>query len=1074
MFEKFMYSGDVSQKEKKMKSEDIGAVTYKLLLQSPGEPKLILERKTGRIIALNVAAEDLLNLHNRDPLPAITELIENPGKTKLPEILNSTDDWFSDFAELRIRGMHHDLPVLYWAFLAPPVSAGNFIIAIVNDSANKPNEEENNQERLNLLESLLETIPHPIFYQDSKGNYLGGNRYFAEEIIGIPMQEIRGHKILDFGTTSLDEHTDLIRNSDMEDLKSGKPVSYHISIKSNKKQQKDYTIYKAPINLPGSDNQGFVGIMVDTTELHQATRKALEGEEKLREIFENITEIYFETAIDGTVLYTSPSVRSITGYAKEELEGSSIATIYRNMEDRARYLQALGDKGYVKDYLMYLLDKSDNVHACLINSKLLRNKDQKPLKIIGTLRDVTENHRFQEALTESELKHRVLLENAGAQIVYTNNEGNIILINRTATEFIGFAPENLIGKNVGDIYKHHHADILLEKINQVLLSKKGTLTETQITENNQSFWFLINFQPVIDHSGQVTGIVVISSDITDKKVSELEMHKLSQAIEQSTALIMITGIDGIIEYVNPRYSEVTGYSFREVAGKYAFRYSAGKKRSDEYLSAWNVVRSGKTWEGEIQDSTKDGEKRWLKVITSPISNSDGRIVSMLSVMEDVTTGKKSEEKEKKIRRNLVILNETAIKILALPSNGDIFSIIGDQLKKINPDCAFTLTSYVTRKNQLKTEYIHAGQNFIDTFFRLTSFKLRGMSVSVPEEIQNELLAGEFREIKGGLYDLFYGTLPKKLCVRTEKVLKLNKFYSRGISHKGNLLGNLTIVTFTGQPDIDIDLIDTLIIQASFGIERMKLEEELRTAKESAEEMNHLKSVFLANMSHELRTPLNGILGFSELLTDHVENPRFREMASVINRSGIRLLDTLNTILDFSTIESKNVTLKYSQENIIILLKGIVGKFMDEASKKGISLKYDPPRSALQGFIVKNILEKIIDQLLSNAIKFTNSGSVVLRVNHKGKKGKRMLEIRVIDTGIGIPASEQAHIFEEFRQASEGFTRKFEGTGLGLTICRKFTTMLDGQMSVESEPGKGSTFILLIPVYSMDPNEQSKT
>ncbi|HYW95844.1 MAG TPA: PAS domain S-box protein, partial [Bacteroidales bacterium] len=609
-------------------------------------------------------------------------------------------------------------------------------------------------------------------------------------------------------------------------------------------------------------------------------------------------------------------------------------------------------------------------------------------------------------------------------------------------------------------------------INNVLLNRKGTLIETDVVDHGETLWFLINFQPVMDDEGHVNGIVIISNDITDRKKSESEMQKLSQAVEQSTSLIQIMDTSGKIEYVNPRFSEVTGYTFDEAAGRHFDDLPLQKKRLNTDETKWEMLNRGETWEGEISNTRKDGSLIWLKTIISPVTNHKNEVINMIAVMEDITAHKKAEVKEKKIRQNLLLLNDTALKILAQPPGVNIFEIIGEQLSKLYPTCLFAVNSFNPKTRQIKTEYIHSEGIFLEKFITITTFSLRGMSYKLSDKAYDTLISGNLEKIEGGLYEILIGKVPKQLCTQAEKLLDLNSFYSRGIVQNDKLYGSVVIVNIKGRETVDPDLLSNLLTQAALGIERRNLEEELRSAKESAEEMNHLKSVFLANMSHELRTPLNGILGFSELLIENIEEDRMREMARVVNRSGNRLLDTLNTILDFSMIESRNVILNYSDEDINILVGGIVNQFRQEAEKKGLTLNFQAPKKTIRGYVVKDIIGKIIRQLLSNAIKFTNKGNVTLKVHTKSGRNYTFMHIDVIDTGQGIPEAEQKHIFEEFRQGSEGFSRRFEGTGLGLTICRKFTSMLHGDISVSSGPDKGSVFTVSIPLHSNDPNEQS--
>ena len=246
------------------------------------------------------------------------------------------------------------------------------------------------------------------------------------------------------------------------------------------------------------------------------------------------------------------------------------------------------------------------------------------------------------------------------------------------------------------------------------------------------------------------------------------------------------------------------------------------------------------------------------------------------------------------------------------------------------------------------------------------------------------------------------------------------------------------------------------------IERTRSREELVKAKEKAEEMNQLKTRFLANMSHELRTPMVGILGYTEILKNEVTNPELKEMSEEIYVSANRLLETLNLILDLSKIEANKSEIHPVEINVTDVTLNQVKCFQELAKKKNIFINIIPKEEQLYAMLDERIFRQIINNLVSNAIKFTLKGGVTIEINKEVINENENVVIRVKDTGIGIPKESHQIIFEEFRQASEGLNRIFEGSGLGLSITKRFVELMDGKISVESEHGKGSTFIVSFP------------
>jgi len=241
-------------------------------------------------------------------------------------------------------------------------------------------------------------------------------------------------------------------------------------------------------------------------------------------------------------------------------------------------------------------------------------------------------------------------------------------------------------------------------------------------------------------------------------------------------------------------------------------------------------------------------------------------------------------------------------------------------------------------------------------------------------------------------------------------------------------------------------------------ERKKLELDLILAKDKAEEMDRLKTTFLANMSHELNTPMSGIIGFSELLLSEMDNKNHREMAKIIHKSSKRLNETLNSILDLSKIESQNQPLKLANFDLVTMMQECKYAFTEAANKKNIEFNIESSHPRIVINSDSAIVHKVFCNVIDNAIKYTDKGEVKVKISEIEDK----VVFNVKDTGIGIPQENLDHIFEPFRQGSEGLNRKYEGMGLGLTITKKYVELLNGKINFDSEQGQGTEVTITLP------------
>ncbi|OGT80519.1 MAG: hypothetical protein A3H91_12430 [Gammaproteobacteria bacterium RIFCSPLOWO2_02_FULL_61_13] len=287
---------------------------------------------------------------------------------------------------------------------------------------------------------------------------------------------------------------------------------------------------------------------------------------------------------------------------------------------------------------------------------------------------------------------------------------------------------------------------------------------------------------------------------------------------------------------------------------------------------------------------------------------------------------------------------------------------------------------------------------------------------------------------------------------------------------GEAIGVITMMRgpepkpFTGK---QIDLVTTLADQAVIAVENVRLFNEIQEKSRQLEVANKHKSEFLANMSHELRTPLNAIIGFSEVLAEKMfgeVNDKQLEYLKDIHSSGQHLLSLINDILDLSKIEAGRMELELAQFDLPQAIENALTLIRERASRHGIALGFEADAAIGDWVADERKVKQILLNLLSNAVKFTPEGGSITVAARRTAGGAA---ISVTDTGIGIAEGDREQVFEEFRQASGDYLKKSEGTGLGLSLTRGFVELHGGKITLQSAPGKGSTFTFTLPDKSLE-------
>jgi len=566
------------------------------------------------------------------------------------------------------------------------------------------------------------------------------------------------------------------------------------------------------------------------------------------------------------------------------------------------------------------------------------------------------------------------------------------------------------------------------EINEALGGDKDYVSEYRFLRPNGEVRTLEARGHVIrDAAGRPLRMIGTSMDITERKQAEEELKKLSQAVEQSPASVVITDLNGTIEYVNSKFCEVTGYTFAEAIGQNPRILKSGHMSPEFYKELWKTIKAGYEWRGEFQNKKKNGKLYWESASISPLKSADGTPAYYLAVKEDVTERKKMEEslREKEARFRGYFEHSQVGMAVTSPTKGWVEA--NDQLQRM---LGYTL-------DELREM----------TWAELTH----------PDDLEAD--AKQFELMLAGQID-HYG-LDKRLVRRDGEIVYTNLTVACIRAETGDVLNVLaSFQDITERKKMDNDLHERIKELDEAQSAMLNMMEDLDEEKAKAEEATRAKSDFLANMSHEIRTPMNAVIGMAHLASKTELTPKQQDYLNKIQSSANSLLGIINDILDFSKIEAGKLDMEAVEFDLLETLDNVANVITVKAREKEnleVLFSLDPQ---VPNFLVGDSLRlnQILVNLGNNAVKFTEQGEIVLsaRVTER-LDDKVTLQFSVRDTGIGMTAEQQAKLFQAFSQADTSTTRKYGGTGLGLTISKRLVNLMGGEIWTESEPGHGTTF-----------------
>jgi PAS domain S-box-containing protein len=666
--------------------------------------------------------------------------------------------------------------------------------------------------------------------------------------------------------------------------------------------------------------------------------------------------------------------------------------------------------------------------------------------IIGTFgisRDITENKKLQERHRKIEERFRYVIEATNDGIWDWDLVADTVFFSDRYYTMLGYEPGEFDASFKSWINQMHPEDANFTKV----IIKK--YIKEQLPEFNLEFrmrskgddWIWIHARGKIveyDPFGKPIRIVGTHMNITERKRMEEQLKESNQLLQSvlNTIPVRVFWKDKDLKYIGCNESFAKDAGFKDpsdIIGNTDFEMGWQNEAELYRADDKKIMKSGNPkLNYEEPQTTPNGNIVWLRTSKIPLRDSEGRIIGILGTYDDITESKMSRELIELERayfeqlfesspEGIVVLDESDCVLKVNEEFTRIFGFIQDEMlgKPIN---SFIVPEDLMDEGQMLTQVVASG----DMVTRETVRKRKDGSLVFVSILGNPIY---FQGGRIAVYGIYRDITDRKL-VEQEIIQKNHEIEAQNEEYR-------------------------------------VINEELTEAKKKAEESDRLKSAFLANMSHEIRTPMNGILGFSQLLTNpDITDVDVKEYVKVVQGCGNQLLGIINDLIDISKIEANQISITDTEVNLNQLIYEQYLLFKPKAAEKGLEFNYSNHLEDHSSNIItdQGRLKQIITNLLGNALKFTSKGHINIGYSIKDT----FIHFFVEDTGIGISSEYFQTIFERFSQVETRLSEQTGGTGLGLAISKAFITKMGGEVWVESNVGKGSTFNFTIPYRPTKP------
>ncbi|MCL5028432.1 MAG: PAS domain S-box protein [Bacteroidetes bacterium] len=740
-----------------------------------------------------------------------------------------------------------------------------------------------------------------------------------------------------------------------------------------------------------------------------------ESEEKYRTVVNSLNIILFILDNDGTIIFVQGKGLEALNLKAENLVGSSIIGRYSDIQiQMADGINISGKDAFqkvLKGYIVHGISKIQNRYQ---EVKLVpqRNIYNVIIRIVGIANDITELILVSDRLRESEDRYRSIYENAPIGILSISHDGKFLNANPAFQQIIGYNENELQNLSFNEITFDDDLDLSKKALDDLYLNNKDYVQfeKRYVKKNKEVVWTNLTATAVRDAQKKLLYTISMVEDISKKKKAEDKLRESENRyrllFERNLAGVFSSTLDGHLFSCNQAFADIFGFSnMEEIYNTHASNLYPNLEKRAEFMNYLKDKRIVKNYELELKKKT--GDTIWVllnaEIVDDPISGDQ----FLQGTLVDITEKKKAE----------IEIKESEERFRQLAENISEVFWMSDPLKE---KMLYVSPSYEKIWNKTRQELYDNPKAWLE---------------SILEEDRIRIEKNYIAKQNSSEYDEEYR------IVNSNGTIKWIR--DRGFPIRN---GKKEIYRIAG---IATDITD-----------RKTAIEQIIKAKEKAEEADKLKSEFLAQMSHEIRTPINTILSYNSLIKEELFdkiNARWNDAFNSIEMAGKRLIRTIDLILNMSLIQSGKIEIKFEEIDIYPILIHLVNEFSAIAQEKKLEIKLN---NIIQDTIIKSeeyIVSQVFQNLIDNAIKYTKSGKVEINIfRNNGKK----LCVEIRDTGIGISEKYLLQMFEPFSQEDTGYSRRYEGVGLGLALVKNYIDLIKGKIEVESIKNKGSVFTVI--------------